>query len=37
MMLDTTRQVWDRAAEIYSQQGNHRQMYHLQTKSNSLV
>jgi hypothetical protein len=37
MMLDTARQVWDRAAEMYSLQGNHGQMYYLQTKSDSLV
>jgi hypothetical protein len=37
MMLDTVQQVWDRAVEMYSQQGNHGHMYHLQTKSDSLV
>jgi gag-polypeptide of LTR copia-type len=37
MMLDTARQVWDHGAEMYSQQGNYGQMYHLQTKSDSLV
>jgi hypothetical protein len=37
MMLDTALQVWDRAVEMYSQKGNHRQVYHLQIKSNCLV
>jgi len=37
MMLNTARQVWDRAAEMYSQKGNHGQIYHLQSKSDSLV
>jgi gag-polypeptide of LTR copia-type len=32
MMLDIARQVWDRATEMYSQHGNHGEMYHLQTK-----
>jgi gag-polypeptide of LTR copia-type len=37
MMLDTALQVWDRAAEMYSQKGNHGQVYHLQTKADCLV
>jgi hypothetical protein len=37
MMLDNALQVWDRATEMYSQEGNHGQVYHLQTKADYLV
>jgi gag-polypeptide of LTR copia-type len=37
IMLDTALQVWDRAAEMYSQKGNHGQVYHLQTKLDCLI
>jgi hypothetical protein len=36
-MLDNALQVWDRATEMYSQEGNHGQVYHLQTKADCLV
>jgi gag-polypeptide of LTR copia-type len=37
MMLDIALQVWDRAAEMYSQKGNHGQVYHVQTKLDCLI
>jgi hypothetical protein len=37
MMLDTALQVWDRAAEMYSEKENHGQVYHLQTRADCLI